>query len=107
MQQDNDPTHKKPAMEALADWRKMHHGSHVKLLPDYPPNSPDFNPIENVWSYVQQKADSMGCKTFDEFQNEVLSIFRNLPSTMIKNLYASMQKRMEACLALNGGKTKY
>jgi transposase len=107
LQQDNDPTHKKAAMEALDEWRKKYPSSHVNVLPGYPPNSPDFNPIENVWSYVQQKADSMGCKTFDEFQNQVLSIFQNLTSTMIDNLYGSMQKRVHACLEVNGGKTKY
>jgi hypothetical protein len=63
--------------------------------------------IENVWSYVQQEADSMGCETFDEFQTQVLRIFQNLPSPMIEILYASMRKRVHACLELDGGKTKY
>jgi hypothetical protein len=107
LQQDNDPTHKKAAMEALGEWRKKYPCSHVHLLPGYPPNSPDFNPIENVWSYVQQEADSMGCETFDEFQTQVLRIFQNLPSPMIEILYASMRKRVHACLELDGGKTKY
>jgi transposase len=107
LQQDNDPSHKKAAMEALDEWGKKHPCSHVKLLPGYPPNSPDFNPIENVWSFVQQKVDSMGCKTFDEFQKQVFSTFENLPSSMIDNLYASMKKRVDACLLANGEKTRY
>jgi hypothetical protein len=94
-------------MEALDEWGKKYPCSHVKLLPGYPPNSPDFNPIENVWSFVQQKVDSMGCKTFDEFQQQVFITFQNLSSSMIDNLYASMKKRVGACLLANGGKTKY
>jgi hypothetical protein len=60
-----------------------------------------------MWSYVQQKADSKGCKTFDELQNQVLSIFQNLSSSTIEILYASMRRRVHACIKLNGGKTKF
>ena len=95
-------------MEALDEWGKKYPCSHVNLLLlRCPPNSPDFNPVENVWSFVQQKVDSMGCKTFHEFQQQVFSTFQNLPSSTIDNLYASMKKRVDACMSANGGKTKY
>ena len=46
-QQDNDPPHKLASSHINA-WDSLH-GFSVKLLTNWPPNSPDLNPIENVW----------------------------------------------------------
>lgn len=39
----------------------------VNLLPNWPPNSPYLNPMENVWSWVQSQVDAKVCKTFEDF----------------------------------------
>ena len=70
LQQDNDPTHK-IAGAIIHDWNTKH-GSSISLLGGYPTNSPDFNPIENVWGYVQSKVDQLGCKTIEVFQEAVM-----------------------------------
>jgi transposase len=45
-QQDNATPHKPIEVELmLRDYA-------IELLQDYPPNSPDFNPIERVWSWI-------------------------------------------------------
>jgi len=106
LQQDNDPTHGKASAAALAQW----HGSGnpgVQLLPGWPPNSPDLSPIENVWGWAQQKVDALGCSNFDEFTAAVEKTLRNVPNSMIQNLFASIPKRLGDCLALEGQKTTY
>jgi transposase len=45
---DNAPAHKPIAVE------KMLHDFGVRLLDPYPAHSPDFNPIEHVWSWMTQ-----------------------------------------------------
>lgn len=105
LQQDNDPTHR-VASAIIKEWNARH-GSSVRLFEGHPPNSPDFNPIENVWGYVQAKVNEMGCKTFEAFQDAVLFHIRNVPPQMLRNLIASMPKRMEACKLRHGGKSGY
>ena len=107
LQQDNDPTHKKASRAAMDEWRASNQGCVVDILPDWPPNSPDLSPIENVWSYVQQQANKAGCKTFDEFSTTVQSTFASLNKSYINKLFDSMKNRVRQCLERKGGKTKY
>jgi hypothetical protein len=104
---DNDPCHKNGAANALQRWHKLHPGVVVKVVANYPPHSPDLNPIENVWSWVQRKVQEKACANFDEFKAEVLKTFKELPKKMIDNLYGSMVKRMAAVVENGGQKTKY
>jgi hypothetical protein len=107
LQQDNDPTHKKPAAKELADWNAKHPASPVQLLVNWPPNSPDLSPIENVWGIVQKQVDAMGCKNFKEFEACVIAKLQCLDKKILKNLYKSMAKRIRLCIEANGDKIKY
>jgi len=106
LQQDNDPTHKRAAGKALQAWNSRKSGM-VELLPEWPPHSPDLSPIENAWAYVQAKVDAAGCKTFEEFLSRVLKEWRELPISYIKSLMNSLPARLNACLELDGKKTRY
>lgn len=106
-QQDNDPTHKKASVDALHDWHSSNPNCVVELLPNWPPNSPDLSPIENVWAFVQNHASKAGCKTFEEFSATVKSIFASLSKEHIENLYRSMKDRVTKCLKKQGARIKY
>ena len=99
-QQDNDPTHKKASKAAIQAWNQAHLGQAITLLADWPPNSPDSNLIENVWAWAQRKVDATRCKTFEEFEKCVITTMKNVPSSMLKNLYASMRERESGCARL-------
>jgi DDE superfamily endonuclease len=107
LQQDNDPTHKKPAAAEIAAWNAAHPTSPVTLLPVWPPNSPDLSPIENVWGIVQRQVDAMGCKSFKEFETAVIDKLQHFDKQVLARLYKSMSKRIQLCIAANGDKTKY
>ena len=104
-QQDNDPTHR-AAATIIAKYNKSH-GTSISKLAGHPPNSPDLNPIENVWSWVQAEVDSLGCATFEEFKQAVLDKLAAVPKRMCANLVDSMQRRVAKVIKLGGGKTGY
>lgn len=104
LMQDNDPTHK-VASEVLKHFNRKHN-CNITLL-KHPPNSPDLNPIENVWAYVQRRVDLRGCDTFEEFKAAVREELRNIPAKMLKNLVRSMNRRLDACEEAKGQRTKY
>lgn len=107
LQQDNDPTHKVPSKQAVAEWNSKN-GSAIEILPDWPPNSPDLSLIENVWAIVQRRVDAAGCKDFEEFKAKVQSEYKAIAQgDTLKKLYNSMKERMQACIEANGDKTKY
>lgn len=107
LQQDNDPTHKKASHKAIQAWNEKNPGNKVTLLPEWPPNSPDLNPIENVWAYVQDQVNRAGCKDFHSFCAKVQEVFHNISKKHLQNLFASMRKRLQQVVVKKGGKTKH
>lgn len=75
---------------------------------DWPGNSPDLNPIENVWSYMKLKLKSMHLKNMGELKQAITSMWVNeMPHDYLKKLSASMPKRLQLVLESNGDMTKY
>lgn len=105
LQQDNDLTHK-AAVEQVKQWNAAK-ASSVQVLANWPPNSPDLNLIENVWSWVQREVDRMGCATFEEFKQAVLDKLAAVPKQHLTNLYKSMKNRLAAVVENGGGPTRW
>lgn len=99
-QQDNDPTHKR----AIAASLKAHVDKGVRLLEGYPPNSPDLNPIENLWGIVGAEVDAMGCETFTEYRDAVVRTFKRKGDQLARHLVMSMKHRLRDCLATGGNR---
>lgn len=106
LQQDGDKAHLKASTVVDAHNRRRR-GSRVSILPDWPSNSPDLSPIENVWAYVDREVAKLGCKNVEEFKDAIDFTFQNVPRKMCENLFASVPVRMKSCIALDGYKTPY
>ena len=77
LQQDNDPAHG-GAGDVIKGWR---HGG-VSLLPNWPPNSSDLSPIENLWGWVQARVQARGCKTLEDYKAAVEEVWLGVPVSM-------------------------
>ena len=73
----------------------------------WPGNSPDMNPIEHVWDYIDRKICNQNFNNLDELYNEIQRIWFSIPHDFIKSLIDSMTRRLNALIAARGGTTKY
>ena len=105
LQLDGDKAHGNVS-QVVADWNRKH-GSSVSVLPDWPPNSPDLNPIENIWGWVQQEVNKKGCKSFEEFKKEVEWKLGHVPMAHLQHHYKSMGDRLKKVLKAGGGYIGY
>lgn len=96
--QDNAPVHVSQQTKRMISEKK------INVL-DWPPCSPDLNPIENVWGIITKQIykDQKSYKSEDELWEAVGDAWDNIPVDVFENLYNSMTKRMIEILK-NGGK---
>lgn len=77
--------------------------------PEWPPYSPDLNPIENIWAFIKAKLRKVDRKItkIDDLKVEVDKIWHSLSQEFIWTYICSMNRRLHACLKSKGYHTKY
>ncbi len=68
---------------------------------DWPANSPDLNPIENLEENEKQEANA------DELKATVKETWASIPPQQCHKLITSMPRRIEAAIKAKGAPTKY
>ena len=80
------------------------------IVMDWPPFSPDLNPIESCWNWMKDWIeDRYGLEekpSYDKLRQYVKEAWEVLPEDYLKDLLASMQ-RCKAVITANGMHTKY
>ena len=81
----------------------------IKVLRDWPSQSPDLNPIEHLWHELERRLRkrSVHLKNFHELEEALQEEWKRIPSETYINLIESMLRRIEACIKNNGWPTKY
>ncbi|GFX44346.1 transposable element Tcb2 transposase [Trichonephila clavipes] len=95
---DNAPCHRTIAAEQLLE------SEDIELM-DWPARSPDLNPIEHVWDFLDRRlaTRTLPPVTIRELQDE----WAAMPQQLIDTLILSMGRRCETCLAVRGDHIPY
>ena len=101
-QQDNDPKHKS---KMVTKWLSE---SKIEVL-DWPAQSPDINPIENLWVHLKIRLSAYDSvpTSMHELWERVEKVWNDIPAEFCVKLIESMPKRVNAVLKAKVWHSKY
>jgi transposase len=99
--QDNDPKH--TAKKSMEELKKLVGNRWIK----HPAMSPDLNPIEDVWSYLERKLKDKNIKTIAGLKRFLIKEWDQMEWSEIRKSINSMPRRLEECMELKGKRTNY
>lgn len=111
--QDNASTHTAQLVqEWLCNWAQ---DNGIELM-DWPPYSPDLNPIENLWKLLKEKI----CERYPELSDmpknnkskdlliwAAIGVWEDFEEELLQHLIESMKRRLQAVIDADGWYTKY
>ncbi|CAB4375557.1 unnamed protein product [Rhizophagus irregularis] len=102
-QYDNDLKHK---ARITMDWLET---SNINVL-DWPAQSPDLNPIENLWSELERhlrKDGSIIITNKTSLWEKIQTSWNNIETEVCTKLIETMPRRIEDVIKQKGGYTKW
>jgi len=90
-------------LESFQNWFLEHDNEFIVLK--WPPQSPDLNPIEDLWDVVERelRALDVHLTNLHQLQDAILSIWANISKECFQHLVESMPRIIKA----KGGQTQY
>jgi len=73
----------------------------------HPAKSPDLNPMENIWSYLDRKAKEAQPKTIQSLKRILTQVWNLLSWNEIATYTRSMKGRLEKCIEQGGQRLNY
>ncbi len=99
-QHDNDPKH---TAKATKEWLKK---KHIKVL-EWPSQSPDLHPIENLWRELKVRVAKRQPRNLNDLERICKEEWDKIPPEMCANLVANYKKRLTSVTANKDFATKY
>ncbi len=95
------------ALAHTAKGTKSWFNDHGVTVLDWPANSPDLNPIENLWGIVKRKMRDTRPNNADDLKAAIKATWASIPLQQCHKLITSMPCRIEAVIKAKGAPTKY
>ncbi len=99
-QHDNDPKH---TARATKEWLRK---KHFKVL-EWPSQSPDLNPIENLWRELKVRVAQRQPQNITALEEICMEEWAKIPATVCENLVKTYRKRLTSVIANKGYITKH
>lgn len=99
-QQDNDPKRTSKIAKQFLE-------KEVPKTIDWPSNSPDINPIENLWSILKRRVEKRKPSNIDDLNRFLHEEWEKVEKTIVINLVNSMQSRCLAIIDSKGERINY
>ena len=99
-QHDNDPKHK---CKLVTEWLEK---EKVKVL-KWPSQSPDLNPIENLWEALKRKVSGHNVRNKGQFLEILKEAWESISPEIIETLIESMPRRLREVIKNKGYATHY
>jgi transposase len=99
--EDNAPPHKKVCIPVREELGMRCH--------QHPPNSPDLNPIENIWAHMKHIISKEYAHITSQkvMREVVVSIWNDFVDNRWDHLVESMPERIQAVIKAKGGSTRF
>lgn len=81
----------------------------IPLLEDWPPCSPDLNPIENVWGLLAKNVYKNGrqFESVKHLRDALISEWNKIDQESLQSFINSMPRRIQQVILNKGGNTNY
>ena len=100
LQQDNDPKHTSRLAKGFLK-------QNVPAVMNWLSNSPDLNPIENLWGIVKENVERRLPNNLGELESFMTEEWESIPESMLMNLVGSMRRRCELVIREKGERICY
>ncbi|GFT51040.1 transposable element Tcb1 transposase [Trichonephila clavipes] len=80
---------------------------HCRNQLNTPPQSPDINVIENLWSHLERAVQKHQITSKEQLKSVLQEEWRNIAHETTRHLVESMPRRLEAVISAKGYPTKY
>ena len=100
----NDPKH---SSNYCGNYLRRKKAAGVLTVMNWLSQSPDLNPIEQIWELIDRKLDKSHVKIKETLLSEIKRSWETIRVDMLKKYIETMPERCRAIIKAKGGYTKY